>query len=194
MRGSRGCSFRYTSHLSCFYVLAVPQTQNSRAAGLSGLQSLENCESRNSLEVSQSCGLKKRPLVQQTSSGPAATCAADLFGPSSHLENVNECTGRAHCVRWVAQLFQKPSLSCHRWVMTGPGRLDFQKTSLVPHTGRASTSGCQKPSLSCHLDRPGRLVIVQTARTVNWQLYRFPRLLCLVSTPLFFFATGIWRE
>ena len=79
-----------TSHASTFWLSpsADSQTRNSLCSRpLRAYSHLENRESRNSLEVSQSCGLKKRPLVQQTSSGPAATCAADLFGPSSHLEN-----------------------------------------------------------------------------------------------------------
>ena len=32
---------------------------------------------------------------------------------------VSSRSGIAHCVRWVARLYQKPSLCCHRWVMTG---------------------------------------------------------------------------
>ena len=66
----------------------------------------------------------------------------------SHLENRElSCSGRAHCVRWVAQLYQKTSLVLCRWVTqassTGlpdaftcptafgwPGRLDFLRTCL----------------------------------------------------------------
>ena len=103
--------------------------------------------------------VEKRPLVQQTSSGPAVTCAADLFGPSSHLEHRDVSrSGRAHCVRWVARLYQKPSLSCHRWVMTGqfdwvpeaftcpasldrPGRLGARSLHLSCLIGQARTTG-----------------------------------------------------
>ena len=38
-------------------------------------------------------------------------------------------SGRAHCVRWVAQLYQKTSLILYRWVVL------------------ARSTGCQKPSL-----------------------------------------------
>ena len=85
--------------------------------------------------------VEKRPLVQQTSSGPAYTCAADLFGPSSHLEHRDASrSGRAHCVRWVARLYQKTSLVPYRWVI------------------RASSTGLPE-AFTCpaSLDRPGRL-------------------------------------
>ena len=81
---------------------------------------LENCESRNSLEVSQSCGLKNDLLCCRPLRAQQALVQQTFLGPSSHLEHRDASrSGRAHCVRWVSQLFQKPSLSCHRWVMTG---------------------------------------------------------------------------
>ena len=81
--------------------------------------------------------------------GKRPVCAAGLFGPSSHLEHRElSCSGRAHCVRWVARLYQKTSLVPYRWVTqasaTGlpeaftcpasldrPGRLDFEARWLL---------------------------------------------------------------
>ena len=91
---------------------------------------------------------EKRPLVQPTSLGPAVTCAADLFGPSSHLEHRDVSrSSRAHCVRWVARLCQKTSLVLVP--LGGTGQFDWTSRRLHSsrHTGRASTSGRQKPSL-----------------------------------------------
>ena len=49
---------------------AIPLTSHASTFWLSPSA---DSQTRNSLKVSQPCGLKKRPLVQQTSSGPAVT-------------------------------------------------------------------------------------------------------------------------
>ena len=119
MEGSRGKS----SHLPCFFVLTAPfgwQPDSVPPRGLAALWA------------------EKRPLVLQTTSGPAVTCAADLFGPSSHLEHRDASrSGRAHCVRWVARLYQKTSLVLPHWT----GKVDW-----VPEAFTCPVS----------LDRPGR--------------------------------------
>ena len=171
MRGSRG----YPSHLSCFYVLAVPLRLTARLGNslcsrpLRANSHLENRESRNSLEVSQSCGLKKRPLVQQTSSGPAATCAADLFGPSSHLENRERVAPAEPTVSGGLRNFtRRLRLSSSRWVgqasSTGlpeaftrpaalgrPGRLDFVYKQPEAFTGKVNRPSFETLSQSHEL-------------------------------------------
>ena len=137
------------------------------------------------LRSQQSCGLKKRPLVQQTSSGPAATCAADLFGPSSHLENRERVAPAEPTVSgglrdFLPEAITLPSLGDDRPL------LDFQKTSLVPsHWTGQYVWVPEAFTRPVTLDRPGRLVIVQTARSLYWlgQLaaVSFPRL-CLSCT------------
>ena len=101
---------------------------------------------------SRNLWVEKRPLVLQTSSGPAVTCAADLFGPSSHLEHRDVSrSGRAHCVRGCATLPEAitllPSLGDDR-----PGRLDFQKPSLSSFAvrDRPGRLGARSLHLSCH--------------------------------------------
>ena len=65
-------------------------------------------QTRNSLKVSQPCGLKNDLLCSR----PLRAC--------SHLENRElSCSGRAHCVRWVAQLYQKTLLVLSRWMRQG---------------------------------------------------------------------------
>ena len=109
----------------------------------------------------------------------ACTCPATLDRPNdllcsrplwacSHLENrelSHLCI--AHCVRWVAQLHQKPSLSCHRWVMTGqddwtsrrlhspisdgPVHLGARSLHLSCHTAQARTTGLRTNRQNCQL-------------------------------------------
>ena len=141
-----------TSHASTFWLSpsADSQTRNSLCSRpLRAYSHLENRESRNSLEVSQSCGLKndllcsrplraQQPLVQQTSSGPAVT-----------WRTVNELLRQSPlcqvgCATLPEAITLLPSLGDDR-----PGQLDFQRPSLSHHRW-ARTTGCQKPSLSCH--------------------------------------------
>ena len=53
----------------------------------------------------------------------------------SRLENRDPSrSGIAHCVRWVARLYQQPSLSCHRWVMTSQVLAGLPETfTILPH-------------------------------------------------------------
>ena len=93
-------------------------------------------QTRSSLKVSQPCGLKNDLL-----------CSRPLRA-YSHLEHRDASrSGIAHCVRWVARLYQKPSLSCHRWVMTGQDDWTSRRLHLSCLTGQASSTGRQKPSL-----------------------------------------------
>ena len=122
----------------------------------SGCPPLADSQTRNSLKVLQSCGLKNDPLVQQTSSGLQSTCAAGLFGPSSHLEHRDVSrSGRAHCVRWgCATLpedftcpvslgdtgqFDWTSRSLHSSCLTGQAQVDWVPEAFTRscHTGQA---------------------------------------------------------
>ena len=151
---------------------------------------MENCESRNSLEVSQSCGLKNdllcsrplralQPLVQQTSSGPAVT-----------WRTVNELLLQSPlcqvgCATSPEAITLLPSLGDDRPGLNWTSRrLHSPISDGIVHLGARSLHS------PVTLDRPGRLVIIQTARTVNWQLCRFRD--CCVSVPplCFSFAQG----
>ena len=126
-----GCPLRLTARL-----------RTPCAAGL-----LENCEYRNSFEVSQSCGLKndllcsrppraQQPLVQQTSSGPAVT-----------RRTVNELLRQSPLCQVGSATFPEDftcpvSLGDTDQCYWTSGRLHLSR-----HTGRASTTGRQKPSL-----------------------------------------------
>ena len=90
--------------------------------------------------------------------GKRPVCAAGLFGPSSHLEHRElSCSGRAHCVRWVAQLHQKTSLVLCRWV-TQASSTGLPEAFTCPVTldgpGRLGARSLHSP---VSLDRPGRL-------------------------------------
>ena len=87
--------------------------------------------------------VEKRPLVQQASSGPAVTCAADLFGPSSHLEHRDVSrSGRPHCVRWGCATLPD----------------DFTRPLSLGETGQFDwTSRSLHSSSLAGRDRPGRL-------------------------------------
>ena len=77
-------------------------------------------QTRNSLKVSQSCGLKNDLLCSK----PLRAC--------SHLENREpRCSCRAHCVKWVAQLYQKTSLVLSHWT----GQDDWTFWELVSFGG-----------------------------------------------------------
>ena len=121
-----------TSHVSLFWLPPFADSQT-----------------RCPLEISQPCGLKKRPLVQQTSSGLQSLVQQTSSGPAATWSTDLSRSSRAHCVRWVARLYQKPSLSCHRWVMTGQDNWT-SRGHHSPITDGPGTTGCQKPSLSCH--------------------------------------------
>ena len=138
--------------------------------------------------------------MQQTSSGPAATCAADLFGPSSHVENRERVAPAEPTVLGgLRKLYQKTSLAPYRWVIRasatglpedftcplplgGTGQYDWtsRRLHLSRHTGRASTSGRQKPSL----------VLSHWTGQDDWSSYK--QQLAVVSFPLL--CSGIWRE
>ena len=149
----------------------VPRQLLSPPMLLFGLSPMADSQTRCPLEVSQPCGLENdllccRPLrawqslVQQTSSGPAVTLMHRDVSRSS----------RAHCVRWVARLYQMPSLSYHRWVMTG---LD-NWTSRRHHLSRTLWTGqyiWAPEAFTCPvtLDRPGRLDFVKTTRSLYWK-------------------------
>ena len=99
-------------------------------------------QTRNSLKVSQ-------PWLENDllSSRPLWAC--------SHLENRElSCSGRAHCVRWVAQLYQKTSLVLSRWMRqaSSTGRPEaFTCPATLDRTGLPEAFICPVP-----LDRPGR--------------------------------------
>ena len=104
-------------------------------------------QTRNSLKVSQPCGLKNDLLCSR----PSRACR--------HLENSKLGHLRiAHCVRWVAWLYQKTSLVLYHWVTqassTGlreaftrpatldkPGRLGARSLHSSRHTGQARSTG-----------------------------------------------------
>ena len=76
-----------------------------------------------------------------------------------------------------------------------PGRLDFQKTSLVPsHWTGQYVWAPEAFTCPVTLDRPGTTGHRTNRQNCQLAAVSFPRLLCLGSTPLFFFCTGIWRE
>ena len=93
-------------------------------------------QTRSSLKVSQPCGLKNDLL-----------CSKPLWA-CSHLENRDASrSGIAHCVRWVAQLQQQPSLShLFRWWQARIW-LDFQKPSLSHLFRWARSTGLETLSL-----------------------------------------------
>ena len=138
--------------------------------------------------VSQSCGLKKRPLVQQTSSSPAVT-----------WRTVNELLLQSPLCQVCCATFPEaftllPSLGDDR-----PGRLDFQKTSLVPsHWTGQYVWAPEAFTLLSHWTGQDGWSSYKTARTVNWQLCRFRDSVSVtrassrvVSTPLFWDLEGV---
>ena len=136
---------------------ATPLTSH---ASLFWLPPLADSQTRCPLEISQPCGLKNDLL-----------CSRPLRA-YSHLEHRDVSrSGRAHCVRWVARLYQKPSLSCHRWVMTGQD--DWTSRSLHSPLSLCEIGQFDWTSRSLHspvtLDRPGRLDFVKTAGSLHWK-------------------------
>ena len=107
-----------------------PQNRTRGSRGYtSHLPRLLHSQTRNSLKVSQPCGLKNDLLCNR----PLRAC--------SHLEHRElSCSGRAHCVTWVAQLYQKTSLVLCRWV-----------------TQASSTGLPEAFTCPATLDKPGRL-------------------------------------
>ena len=139
-----------TSHASTFWLSpsADSQTQNSLCSRpLRAYSHLENCESRNSLEVSQSCGLKNdllcsrplralQPLVQQTSSGPAVT-----------WRTVNELLRQSPLCQVGCATFPEDFTCPVSLGDTGQCYWTSRRLHLSRHTGQARTTGRQKPSL-----------------------------------------------
>ena len=125
-------------------------------------------QTRNSLKVSQPCGLKNNFLC----SGPLRAC--------SHLENRElSHSDRAHCVRWVAQLHQKTSLVLFDWTS--------RSLHLFCHTGQARSIGlCVQIARSLHSSNRFRLArstgIFQTLSLES--LTRFGTLSLESLTPL----------
>ena len=130
-----GCPLRLTARL-----------RTPCAAGLFGPSShLENCESRNSFEVSQSCGLKNDHLCSRPLR-VAATCAADFSsGPAVTRRTVNGCYGRAHCATGLPEDFTCPV------TLDGPVRLGARSLHLSCHTGQARTTGLRTNRQNCQL-------------------------------------------
>ena len=163
-----------TSHASTFWLSpsADSQTRYSLCSRpLRAYSHLENRESRNSLEVSQSCGLKndllcsrplraQQPLVQQTSSGPAVT-----------WRTLNELLRQSPLCQVGCATFPEDFTRPVSLGDTGQCYWTSRRLHSSRHTGRASTSGhrtnSQKPLL---------------LRTTG----------CCVSFPPL--CSGIWRE
>ena len=168
----------------------------------SGLQSLGERESRNSLKVSQSCGLKndllcsrplraQQPLVQQTSSGPAVT-----------WRTVNELLRQSPLCQVGCATFPEDFTRPYRWVirasatglpedftcpvtLDGPVRLGARSLHSSCHTGQARTTGLRTNSQKPLLARStGSCVVSET-------LSQLHELLAVSFPPL---CSGIWRE
>ena len=89
-------------------------------------------------------------------------------------------SGRAHCVRWVAQLYQKTSLVLYRWV-TQASSSGLPEAFTCPATlDRPGRLGARSLHSPVSLDRPGRLDF-----EARWLL----RPLSLVVFPPLFFET-----
>ena len=150
-------------HPSCPSLLGFPgvawkgpeATPLTSHASLFWLPPLADSQTRCPLEISKPCGLKNDLL-----------CSRPLRA-YSHLEHRDVSrSGRAHCVRWVARLFQKPSLSRHRWVMTGQD--DWTSRSLhSPISDGPGRLGARSLHSPVSLDRPGRLDFL---RSCLWDL------------------------